>query len=296
MHYKNTPFHLIIPKHSVHGGDISGDGVGESIFETKTFEDELGVHNVFEEPGVLAMASNIGNNANTSLFMITYKPEPSLSRRHVVFGRVQKGLPVTKLIQYSSHDEKTGHPIARIIISDCGVLYDGEHDGIADINATDHDVYPRYWQDDDRYKIVDERIKAAEAIRAIGNEFFKQGKYTEANEKYVKAFNYVSPELCTEEENKRLMKEEIAILGNLAMVKFKTKEYFPVIELCTKILSMEPTNTKAFYRRGLANIERADYNGAFSDLENADKLDPNNKEVTLALEKARRLKEKSYKM
>jgi len=92
--YVNIPFHRIIQGFMIQGGDIvKQDGTGSfSIFggENSTFEDEEFILK-HDSSGVLSMA-NSGPNTNGSQFFITLQPTPHLNGKHVVFGKVVRGM------------------------------------------------------------------------------------------------------------------------------------------------------------------------------------------------------------
>ena len=119
LHYKGSGFHRIIPKFMAQGGDFTaGDGSGgESIYGLK-FNDES-FANKHTGPGLLSMA-NSGRNTNGSQFFITFDAHPHLDGKHVVFGRVLKGMEVIATLE--SIGTSSGSPKATALISDCGLL------------------------------------------------------------------------------------------------------------------------------------------------------------------------------
>lgn len=117
--YKGSKLHRIIPGFMIQGGDFEyGDGTGGHSIYGKYFEDENldGKHN---EVGLLSMA-NAGPNTNGSQFFITLEYTPWLDGKHVVFGKIKKGLEVIKRIE--KYGSENGKPKNKIRIVKCGVL------------------------------------------------------------------------------------------------------------------------------------------------------------------------------
>nr|KJB25950.1 hypothetical protein B456_004G217800 [Gossypium raimondii] len=117
LHYKGTFFHRIIKGFMAQGGDFSkGNGTGgESIYGGKFADENFKL--THDGPGVLSMA-NSGPNTNGSQFFITFKRQPHLDGKHVVFGKVIKGIEVLKKIELLGTGD--GKPAQPIKISDCG--------------------------------------------------------------------------------------------------------------------------------------------------------------------------------
>jgi peptidylprolyl isomerase len=122
LHYLDCPVHRIIPGFVVQAGDFTtGDGRGgESIYGRKfadeSFEGLAGEHSGL---GCVSMA-NSGPNTNSSQFFITLGRAAHLNRKHVVFGRVVKGLAVLK--QLEALGTPAGPPTKRVVICGCGEL------------------------------------------------------------------------------------------------------------------------------------------------------------------------------
>ncbi|KAH9515269.1 hypothetical protein Btru_014031 [Bulinus truncatus] len=70
--------------------------------------------------GWLSMA-NAGKDTNGSQFFITVKKTEWLDGRHVVFGKVVKGMNVIRKIENTSTDSRD-KPSKDVVIVDCGVL------------------------------------------------------------------------------------------------------------------------------------------------------------------------------
>lgn len=122
LHYKGSKFHRIIPGFMSQGGDFenaNGEG-GESIYGG-VFQDEW-EHAVIQHsmPGLLSMANRGKADTNGAQFIITVAATPWLDDRHVVFGRVTRGLDVLKHLE--AFGSKSGRPTEAVIIANCGQM------------------------------------------------------------------------------------------------------------------------------------------------------------------------------
>ena len=118
--YKNSIFHRVIKNFMIQGGDIiNNDGTGSICVYGNKFEDENFKikHN---QPGLLSMA-NSGPDTNGSQFFITTTECPHLDNKHVVFGKVTKGLEVLKKIE-NLHTDSSDRPYETVKIIECGEL------------------------------------------------------------------------------------------------------------------------------------------------------------------------------
>merc|ERR1712008_215405 len=120
LHFKGSKFHRIIPNFMIQGGDFtSGDGRGgESIYGGK-FDDE-NFQLKHTGPGILSMA-NSGKNTNGSQFFLTTVKTSWLDGRHVVFGKVVKGMDVVRKVEATKTDGRD-KPAQECVIAASGVL------------------------------------------------------------------------------------------------------------------------------------------------------------------------------
>lgn len=121
LHYKQTPFHRIIPGFMCQAGDTTrGNGTGGySIygekFRDESFKGKAGRHFV----GALSMA-NAGPNTNGSQFFLCTAPCTHLNGQHVVFGKIVEGMDVVRKVE--KQGSPSGKTRVRVVISDCGEI------------------------------------------------------------------------------------------------------------------------------------------------------------------------------
>lgn len=272
LHFKGCIFHRIIRGFMCQGGDFTNsDGTGgESIYGEK-FADE-GFEVKHTVPGLLSMA-NSGKDTNGSQFFVTCQPTPWLDGKHVVFGRVLKGMSVVRQLEQT--EVKSDKPVSTCAIADCGELQPGEDDGVPPVD--NDDGYEDFPMDQPDLADYAAKIAAAKKIKDVGNEYFKQREYTKAVAKYLKAVRYAEAEEPDDDAQTAERKELVQTCQLNAAAAFASlNKWKDCRDYANKVLANDASNVKALYRRAQAHAAAEDFDDALRDLDRALAASPGN--------------------
>ncbi|KAL5714253.1 peptidylprolyl isomerase [Ranunculus cassubicifolius] len=290
LHYKGVCFHRIIKGFMLQGGDISaGNGTGgESIYGLK-FEDE-NFEMKHERKGILSMA-NSGPDTNGSQFFITTTRTAHLDGKHVVFGKVTKGMGVVRAIEHVPILEGDC-PSLDVVIADCGEIPEGADDGIANF-FNDGDTYPEWPADlDEKQTDISWWINAVDSAKRFGNEHYKKEDYKMALRKYRKALRYL--DVCWEKEDidedrsTHLRKTKSQIFTNSSACKLKLGDITGALMDTDFAMREGEDNVKALFRQGQAYMALNDIDAAVQSFKKASDLEPKDSGIKKELAAAKK--------
>ena len=243
------------------------------------------------EPGVVSMANFGEPNTNNSQFFITSVECNHLDGTNVVFGKVLKGLSIVGEMENCATDE--GQTIKEILISNCGELKDGEDWGYCDNDGTVDKLppFPTDWELFEKEFSIEEKLEILNMIKESGNNFYRAGDFVRSARKYKKVTRYYDffKDHTTDEDEKRSLDQfQLINLTNLAATELKLEEFEDVRFSCTAAIKIDSNNSKAFYRRGIANLELNNFEMALDDLKMAHKISPANKAILKEFERAKK--------
>ncbi|KAK6526660.1 heme binding [Arthrobotrys megalospora] len=122
-YYDGVVFHRIIKDFMIQGGDPTGTGRGgSSIYGDKPLDDP---HPLLKHSGagIISMA-NSGPKTEGSQFFITLAPTPWLDGKHIIFGRIKRGMSIVQRIGLVKTDG-SDRPLIEVKIREARVLERG---------------------------------------------------------------------------------------------------------------------------------------------------------------------------
>ena len=127
-----------------------------------------------------------------------------------------------------------------------------------------------------------ERFSYATEHKAKGTRYYKAGLWLFAARHYSKAIRSLilaRSQLPVDENCDDFTLLQVQCYSNLAACQLKLERYQHVIENCSKVIQMEASNIKAFYRRAQAHVALNNFDEAGFDIKKALLLDPKNREL-----------------
>lgn len=157
-----------------------------------------------------------------------------------------------------------------------------------------------------------EKLARASLLKERGTQRFKDGLFRDAHRDYQQAFKFVvsaaPPEIADliddaaeddgdAAETQQIIDLKCALYLNIAACLQKndrdSKKEQRIIACCSKVLVLDASNVKAFYRRAKAWADLGEWSEAQADLKVALELEPDNKALKTELAKTTK-KEKDY--
>jgi len=123
-----------------------------------------------------------------------------------------------------------------------------------------------------------EKLESIPILKTQGNEAYGRKKYEEAAERYGQALTRLEDLMLMEKpgdkEWHKLDDMKRPLLLNFSQCKLLTHDYYPVITHTSDVLTREPDNVKALFRRAKAHAAVWNVKEAQEDFSKVNELDP----------------------
>jgi tetratricopeptide (TPR) repeat protein len=129
---------------------------------------------------------------------------------------------------------------------------------------------------------IDNLYQFALKHKENANKFFREKQYSHAFKLYHRSLSYISNflnEQPTDEFIEKLNQLIPSIYSNMSACQLIYGNNLNVIENCTSALEIDPKYVKALYRRGLAYSNLNDYELALNDLQLANEIEKNDRNI-----------------
>lgn len=144
---------------------------------------------------------------------------------------------------------------------------------------------------------ADESLVQAKAFKEKGTNYFKQDKFKMALKFYEKCQSFLSN--CDTSVDGEAKTVYISIHLNKALCHQKLNDQDEVRHACDEVISKDPKNVKAFYRRGQASLTLGEVEKALGDFLKVQELEPENKaaqnQITICKQKLKDYHEQEKK-
>lgn len=129
-----------------------------------------------------------------------------------------------------------------------------------------------------------DRMRMVTKNKEEGNELFQGGNWRLAGARYAKALGHAAKFFDLDPEQKAEIDAlKVALYLNLSQCYLKLETWDQVIANTSHALDISPNNPKALYRRGYARAAKKEWDLAKEDLETAQKLAPDDRNITKIL-------------
>ncbi|KAG8724919.1 peptidyl-prolyl cis-trans isomerase cpr6, partial [Ceratobasidium sp. 423] len=220
----------------------AGNGTGGGSIYGERFEDEVFPVN-HTKPYLLSMA-NVGPNTNGSQFCHD-RPDSSLPETCRVWGSCQRKEVIRQV--ENSPTSSGDAPTAPCVIMKCGELTSDELElGPANVTPSGGDKYEDYPEDDDSdVQDPETALRIAKEIKEVGTKLHREGKLSEALEKYQKVMRYPDAHPVPPHGSPETLQSEFTalltlLLLNPAFVAIKTHKPSIALAATTRALGLKP--------------------------------------------------------